>query len=186
MKRKCVKFRRSFLYFFFLHIYYKMSKSDVSKPVASDPTQQIVLTFEDVLPENSDGTIKIKKVSEFLGADIKTLKIIGHNTSYFHNDVTHHELTFVIKDKKTKVIDKLVIDFVQKPNQKKFKGVVSLATDAASSTRTEDPFIEIGPILFKPGTQVTATYSEYVDGDSLRCATGEEGCKVVYKMALNF
>lgn len=42
-----------------------MSKSDVSKSTASDPTQKIVLTFEDVLPEKNDGTIKIKKVSEF-------------------------------------------------------------------------------------------------------------------------
>jgi hypothetical protein len=111
-----------------------MSKSDVSKPRASDASNQIVLTFEDVLPEKSDATIKIKKVSEFLGYDVTKLKIVGENISYVHNDVTHHELTFVIKDKKTKVVDKLVIDFVQKPNQKKFKGVVSLSTDAASST----------------------------------------------------
>jgi hypothetical protein len=111
-----------------------MSKSDVSKPRASDAKKQIVLTFEDVLPEKDDGTIKIKKVSEFLGYDVTKLKIVGHNVSYVHNDATHHELTFVIKDKKTNVVDKLVIDFVQKPNQKKFKGVVSLATDAASST----------------------------------------------------
>jgi len=111
-----------------------MSKSDVSKPIASDAKKQIVLTFEDVLPEKDDGTIKIKQVSEFLGYDVTKLKIVGHNVSYVHNDATHHELTFVVKDKKTKVVDKLVIDFVQKPNQKKFKGVVSLATDAASST----------------------------------------------------
>ena len=111
-----------------------MSKTDVSKPLASDAKKQIVLAFEDVLPEKNDGTIKIKQVSEFLGYDVTKLKIVGQNVSYVHNDATHHELTFVIKDKKTKVVDKLVIDFVQKPNQKKFKGVVSLFTDAASST----------------------------------------------------
>jgi hypothetical protein len=101
---------------------------------AGVPKKQIVLTFEDVLPEKDDGTIKIKQVSEFFGTDVTKLKIVGQNVSYVHNDATHHELTFVIKDKKTKVVDKLVIDFVQKPNQKKFKGVVSLFTDAASST----------------------------------------------------
>lgn len=154
-----------------------MSKSDVSKSTASDPTQQIVLTFEDVLPEKNDGTIKIKKVSEFLGADVKTLKIIGHNTSYAHNDDTHHELTFVIKDKKTKVIDKLVIDFVQKPNQKKFKGVVSLATVASSSTRTQPPCVELGVCIYSSGAQVIADYYPNGTGND-RCGTDNPfGCK---------
>lgn len=112
-----------------------MSKSDVSKPVASDLKRKIVLTFEDVLPEKKDGTIKIKKVTKFLGADFTKFKIIGHNNSYFHNnDGTHHELTFVVENKKTKVVEKLVIDFLQKPNQKKFKGIVTLVANSPSST----------------------------------------------------
>jgi hypothetical protein len=143
---------------------------------ASVPKKQIVLTFEDVLPEKDDGTIKIKKVSEFLGYDVTKLKIIGHNVSYVHNDNTHHELTFVIKDKKTKVVDKLVIDFVQKPNQKKFKGVVSLATDAASSTaavqkQCNDTGCACG-CKVDQGTQAAAVYVPNSDKrcDNLKCS----------------
>ena len=160
MKRKCVKFRRES---FFLYLCYKMSKPDVSKPRASDASNQIVLTFEDVLPENSDATIKIKKVSEFLGYDVTKLKIVGQNISYVHNDVTHHELTFVIKDKKTKVVDKLVIDFVQKPNQKKFKGVVSLVAAPASSTAAIQNRYCYGPTcrFLEVGTQVNIAVYEY-------------------------
>jgi hypothetical protein len=140
-----------------------MSKSDVSKPRASNPKQQIVLTFEDALPVKkdgtikSDGTIKIKNVSEFLGADITNLKIFGHNTYYAHNNDTHHELTFIIKDKKTKAVDKFVIDFVQKQNQKKFKGVVSLLAEPASFPQTT-------------GTQATAVLTDAADN---RCSNGE-------------
>ena len=140
-----------------------MSKPDVSKPLASDAKKQIVLTFEDVLPEKNDGTIKIKQVSEFLGYDVTKLKIVGQNVSYVHNDDTHHELTFVVKDKKTKVVDKLVIDFVKKPNQKKFKGVVSLATDAASSTAAIQRKCTgcgcPGHCKVDQGTQATAVYN---------------------------
>jgi hypothetical protein len=168
-----------------------MSKSDVSKPRASDASNQIVLTFEDVLPENSDATIKIKKVSEFLGADVTQLKIVGENISYVHNDVTHHELTFVIKDKKTKVVDKLVIDFVQKPNQKKFKGVVSLATDAASSAAAiqrkcsgcECP----GHCKVDQGDQAFAVYSSGPVTIKTACdpVNGGTGCVVpYYRMAI--
>jgi len=160
-----------------------MSKSDVSKPRASDANNQIVLTFEDALPEKSDGTIKIKQVSEFLGYDVTKLKIIGHNISYAHNDNTLHELTFVIKDKKTKVVDKLVIDFVQKPNQTKFKGVVSLATDAASSTAaiqnrfcTEPPCRSYGV-----GAQAIAVYYRNAS-ETRKCPFGPGSCP--YGMAI--
>jgi hypothetical protein len=159
MKRKCVKISVKIK----IPSDYKMSKSDVSKPRASDANNQIVLTFEDALPEKDDGTIKIKKVSEFLGYDVTKLKIVGHNKSYFHNDDgTHHELTFVIKDKITKVVDKLVIDFVKKPNQKKFKGVVSLVTDAASSTAAVPKApCNSGNCFYTAtvGTQATAVYT---------------------------
>jgi hypothetical protein len=150
-----------------------MSKTDVSKPRASDANNQIVLTFEDVLPEKDDGTIKIKQVSEFLGADLTKLKIVGQNVSYVHNDATHHELTFVIKDKKTKVVDKLVIDFVQKPNQKKFKGVVSLVTDAGSSTAA----IQKAPCPNNGGC-VTATQGAPVFAVYNTGGTGGDGSRV--------
>lgn len=143
-----------------------MSKSDVSKPIASDLKRKIVLTFEDVLPVKKDGTIKIKQVTEFLGADIKKFKIVGHNKSYFHNDDgTHHELIFVIKDKKTNVVEKLVIDFIQKPNQKKFKGIVTLFAYSPSSTVStqkqdcEPPYENSSGCPGSTGSQVVAEVS---------------------------
>jgi len=103
--------------------------------------------------------LKLKKVSEFFGYDVTKLKIIGHNISYAHNDNTHHELTFVIKDKKTNVVGKLVIDFVKKPNQKKFKGVVSLVTNQDSYSAAT-PKICLWCFATSPtqGAQASAVY----------------------------
>jgi len=114
-----------------------MTKSDdVSKSIVNNQKKKITVIFDDVLPEKSDGTIKIKKVSEFLGADLKKLKIIGDIKSYNHGNITHYELIFIIINNKTNEVEKLVIDIAKKHNESKGKGVVSsvITPDASVSS----------------------------------------------------
>ena len=91
-----------------------MSKPDVSNATKAVKKPLIHFELKDILPKNTDATVKIKKVYEFLGADIKTLDIIGDIKSYTYSKITHYELTFIIKNKKTNIVEKLVIDLTKK------------------------------------------------------------------------
>jgi len=135
-----------------------MTKSDdISKSIVN-PKKKLTVTFDDVVPENSDGTIKIKKVSEFLGADVTKLKIVGEIKSYNHGNITHYELIFIIRNNKTNEVEKLVIDIAKKHNESKGKGVVSsvVTPDASVSSMSMPKQLAVANV----GDQVTVSGSK--------------------------
>lgn len=124
MRKKIVKIK--------IFSYCKMSKPDVSNATKAVKKPLIHFELKDILPKNTDATVKIKKVYEFLGADIKTFDIIGDIKSYTYSNITHYELTFIIKNKKTNIVEKLVIDLTKK-NENNLKGLVSTSVGGMKS-----------------------------------------------------
>ena len=132
-----------------------MSKPDVSTcsscPLAKHAGANIIeIEFEDKIPENSDAVIKVKKISKFLGMDLTKYKIVGDNETKSHkSNISQHKLTFTLRDKKTKKVEQLVIDFLQQPNEKEFTGIVTSVVS--------EPTKSSGFILAPIGTKVVAS-----------------------------
>jgi len=117
-----------------------MSKSDVSgsskNRLAKDASENTIeFQLEDELSDNSDAVIKVKKVRKFLGLDPTKYKIIGdHEIKSHQGNVSHIKGTFTIRDKKTKKVEQLVVDFVKRSNEKEYTGVVtSVVSDSTDS-----------------------------------------------------
>jgi hypothetical protein len=90
---------------------------DTSAPVQPKRVKRkIVLELEDDLSTNSNTTIIIKKIKKFLDYDLKQYQITGHIDSYTNSKTdkigSHHTLSFFIKEKKSKNVSKLVVDFL--------------------------------------------------------------------------
>jgi len=81
------------------------------------PTIECVL--EDVLPIDSDATIKVKNFKNFLGYDLKTLNITGELQTTIHkNGFTHTKMIVTYQDKKSKKVSYLEIDILDNTNKK--------------------------------------------------------------------
>jgi len=100
-----------------------MSKAAASAPEKSTSEQTIKVkvecVLEDVLPVNSDSTIKVKKFKKFLDYDLKTLNITGELQTYIHkNGFTHTKMTVTYQDKTTNKVNYLEIDILDNTNKK--------------------------------------------------------------------
>jgi len=89
------------------------------KPAPAQPKRvkrKIVLELEDELSINSNTTIIIKKIKRFLDYDLKKYQITGHVDSFTNSKTdkigSHHTLSFFIKEKQSKNVSKLVVDFL--------------------------------------------------------------------------
>jgi len=95
------------------------SKSEPSGKKKIVYTPNIECVLEDVLPLNSDSTIKVKKFKKFLDYDLKTLNITGELQTYTHkNGFTHTKMVVTYQDKKTKKVDYLEIAVLDNTNKK--------------------------------------------------------------------
>lgn len=138
-----------------------MSKSDVSASpqdkLAKHADATIVkFTIEDKIPEKNDAVIKIKNVSNFLGIDTTKYKITGHHETKNHTGISHHKLTFTLRNKKTKKVEQLVIDFLKQPNEKKFIGAVTLVI----TSPTKDAALDVENLL---GKEAVLSYSKSLE-----------------------
>jgi hypothetical protein len=106
-----------------------MSKSDVSASstdrLAKVAEPVIQFQLEDKLHDASDSTVKVKNVTKFPGIDFSKYKIVGYNDTKSYDNISHHVLSFMIRDKKTKKVDKIVMEFLKKPNEEEYTGVVT-------------------------------------------------------------
>jgi hypothetical protein len=95
------------------------SKSEPSGKKKIVYTTNIECVLEDVLPLNSDSTIKVKKFKKFLDYDLKTLNITGELQTYTHkNGFTHTKIVVTYQDKKTNKVNYLEIDVLYNTNKK--------------------------------------------------------------------
>jgi len=95
------------------------SKSEPSGKKKIVYTTNIECVLEDVLPLNSDSTIKVKKFKKFLDYDLKTLNITGELQTYTHkNGFTHTKMVVTYQDKKTNKVNYLEIDVLDNTNKK--------------------------------------------------------------------
>jgi len=110
-----------------------MSKSDVSgssparlaKMTENDETI-IEFSFEDEIHENSDSHVKVKDTTKMLHYDVTRYKIVGHSETKSHKGNTSHVvLTFTIRDKKTKKMEKIDIELLKNKNEDEYTGVVT-------------------------------------------------------------
>ena len=100
----------------------------------SKETLLIDCVLEDVLPVNSDSTIKVKKFKKFLDYDLKTLNITGELQTYIHkNGFTHTKMTVTYQDKTTNKVNYLEIDVLSNTNKK-----VKNTKDCTSSCGFDD------------------------------------------------
>jgi hypothetical protein len=150
-----------------------MSKSDGVGAFTNPLTKSKEIRFElkGTLPNKTDSTIKIKNVYNFLGAPLGKFNIVGFIKSYKHDKFTHYELTFIVVNKKTKITEKLVIDFTKKSNEKIGYGIVSLAvTPELDGTKQIITGIVGTPIVFTTSdknkiTNPVITFCDNPDND---------------------
>ena len=98
-----------------------MSKAAPSAPEksTSEYELQIKYVLEDVLPVNSDSTIKVKTFKKFLDYDLKTLNITGElQTNTHKNGFTHTKMVVTYQDKKTNKVNYLEIDVLDNTSKK--------------------------------------------------------------------
>lgn len=90
-----------------------------AEKASSKDTLLIDCVLEDVVPVNSDSTIKVKKFKKFLDYDLKTLNITGELQTYNHkNGFTHTKMVVTYQDKKTNKVNYLEIDILSNTNKK--------------------------------------------------------------------
>jgi hypothetical protein len=106
-----------------------MSKSDVSASsparLAKDTKPVIQIQLEDQLHDASDSIVKVKNVTKFPGIDSSKYKIVGYVDTKSLGNISHHVLTFMIRNKTTKQVEKINIEFLKQPNEKEYTGVVT-------------------------------------------------------------
>jgi hypothetical protein len=98
-----------------------MSKAAAPAPEKANSKETLLIdcVLEDVLPVNSDSTIKVKKFKKFLNYDLETLNITGELQTYTHkNDFTHTKMVVTYQDKTTNKVNYLEIDILSNTNKK--------------------------------------------------------------------